>query len=460
MLYCPAYEAPLPPSIFSLPAPLFWHREALAGYLGRSPELHNKSAHHAYRAFLIRLLREIDVILSREDPEGPHFRFAASVLSSLRSTVAIFGSGSLRDLIRLRSRCIERLLLRSGARLAKAYRSRQSRDVIRVGVLVRDMLPNPEGWAVLGMYSGLDRERFHPVLIRMDKAPGGLDTSTIFAEELCLSRKSTDRSVASIRALDLDLFLTGCYATDWEKTSAILAHRLAPLQVWHTAVCPTTSGFSSFDIALSCRASEPADADVHYNERLAWIDGPLQSAYAFPPHPPSASKDDVRRELGLDAGVQMLVSGAMAYKLSDELLARWTGILSAVPNAVLVLYPFAANWSLDFAATLRNRVNHHLTGQGIDCQRVMILKSQTPEQVRNLLSAADLYLDSFPYTGATTVCEALASGTPVLTCAGNSLRELTGASWIRAFGLRKARDKLANRVPNDRHSNAKREKDP
>ena len=108
------------------------------------------------------------------------------------------------------------------------------------------------------------------------------------------------------------------------------------------------------------------------------------------------------------------------------------------PECVLVLYPFAANWSLDFAtATLRNRVNRHLAGQGIDCRRVIMLKTQTPEQVRNLLSAADLYLDSFPYSGATTVCEALASGTPVLTCAGNSLRELTGASWVRAFGLHK-----------------------
>ncbi|MEM8664273.1 MAG: hypothetical protein AAGF49_09160, partial [Pseudomonadota bacterium] len=54
---------------------------------------------------------------------------------------------------------------------------------------------------------------------------------------------------------------------------------------------------------------------------------------------------------------------------------------------------------------------------------------------REIARAADLYLDSFPYTGATTVCEALSVGTPVITREGDGLRERPGASWVRAYDL-------------------------
>ncbi|TIQ70277.1 MAG: hypothetical protein E5X64_40605, partial [Mesorhizobium sp.] len=107
---------------------------------------------------------------------------------------------------------------------------------LRLGVLVRDVLPNPEGWALLGMYAGIDRSLFEPVLIRMDQGAGGVSVGKRFERELCLSGLSVGESVTAIRALQLDLFVTGCYVADYEKTSAIVAHRLAEVQIWHAAV--------------------------------------------------------------------------------------------------------------------------------------------------------------------------------------------------------------------------------
>ena len=48
---------------------------------------------------------------------------------------------------------------------------------------------------------------------------------------------------------------------------------------------------------------------------------------------------------------------------------------------------------------------------------------------------ADLFLDTLPYTGHTTVSDALWTGLPAITCAGNAFPGLVAASLLKAVGL-------------------------
>jgi predicted O-linked N-acetylglucosamine transferase (SPINDLY family) len=440
MLLVPAFRLPIDIDLAELPAPLLWNSWPVALYLVRDPPLIVESREtEALVLYLETLLQSVDAVLASERPHAAVYWLAKQIVTVLHSKKSLFGSQNLLTLSRVRSRCIERMLSQSGAQLASTRHHRPGAGKLRLGVLVRDVLPVPEGWALLGMYRNLDRSQFEPIVITMAAwSEGRLDTGHRFAWELSVEDMSVEEAVGAIRALDLDLFLLGSYVAGWEKLSAIVAHRLGRVQVLPAAVCPTTGGFRSFDYALSCRATEPDDAQAHYSEELAWLDGPLQCCYEFSAIETGLASLGIarRRELDIAEDAIVLVSGAMAHKISPELARCWACILARAPETVLVLYPFAANWGTTYAKEqFRAFLLGELVSAGVAADRLVVLGEQTLAQVRGILAASDVYLDSFPYTGATTVCEALASGVPVVTLAGHTLRGLTGASWVRAYGL-------------------------
>jgi LPS sulfotransferase NodH len=229
----------------------------------------------------------------------------------------------------------------------------------------------------------------------------------------------------------------GAHVANWERVAIIVAHRLARVQVTSCFNSPSTLGFESFDFALAWKGAG-AEAQAQYTERLVEIDEPLQCCFDFSdvPVPAPRSVASVRREFGLPPDVPLFVSGAMAHKIQPELMAAWVEILRRTRDACLVLCPYTQWWAMRYAPDIfRARLDRLLDAAGVDRGRVIILERLPPAEYRRLLAACDIYLDSFPYAGGTTVCEAFESGLPVVTRSGPMLRERTGAVWARAFGL-------------------------
>ena len=429
ILAMPAHEHPCGGDLQAWPMVFCASPEALGRYLGAAPELETQTAHEAYRTYLGRLFDATEMALAPGPGMDQRYDLAAAAIRSLRATRTLFGDGNLRALFTRHARLQERLLADLGAQLAMPRVIRPGLRRLRVGVLVRDVAETPEGWALSGMYGGLDPERFERILIRMSEA--GAACPPFFDRELHLQARDTATQVAQIRAEELDIFVAGAYARDFEPVTAIYAHRLAPLQFWHGAVCPTTSGLAAFDGVFTSAVMEPeTGAQDHYAEPIHWVDAPTQHAFGFPP--PAGARAACRAELNLAEDKVLFVSTALSHKLLDPLLEAWAAILRAAPEAVLALAPFAPNWSMAHDPA---RFQDRLQRAGLPLDRVHVFPPLTSARVGNLVAAGDLFLDSFPYSGSTTICEALAQGTPALSVAGAALRQLTAASWLRAYGL-------------------------
>ena len=117
-------------------------------------------------------------------------------------------------------------------------------------------------------------------------------------------------------------------------------------------------------------------------------------------------------------------------KLSDAVLAAWSKILFALPSARVRL----ANKQLG-DVTVAAQFVQRLQAHGIDPSRVTLHGAMLREAYLAAHAEVDVMLDTFPYPGGTTTCEALWMGVPTVTLAGNSLLARQGASLLTAAGV-------------------------
>lgn len=86
---------------------------------------------------------------------------------------------------------------------------------------------------------------------------------------------------------------------------------------------------------------------------------------------------------------------------------------------------------------LEEKVNllQRLSLAGVSREQIEIGGLLTRESYLATYSDIDIMLDTFPYPGGTTTCEALWMGVPTLTLSGNTLLGRQGASLLNCVGL-------------------------
>ena len=115
-------------------------------------------------------------------------------------------------------------------------------------------------------------------------------------------------------------------------------------------------------------------------------------------------------------------------KMTDSMLTTWKKILDAVPNSRLILKHKIFN--IDDG---KNFVCERLKSLGFDLSRVEMRgfsKNHLAEY-----ADIDIALDTFPYTGGVTTCEALYMGVPVISLYGDRHGTRFGLSILSNVGL-------------------------
>jgi predicted O-linked N-acetylglucosamine transferase (SPINDLY family) len=236
-----------------------------------------------------------------------------------------------------------------------------------------------------------------------------------------------------ILADNLDVLFYGTNLTTASHDLVLLAqHRLARVQVTGVANVVTT-GLGNVDYFLSGTTSDPApDSADHYTEKLFRMEGSAHCfSYGF--DVTGKPKPVTRAELGLRDDQIVFVSGANLYKLGPELIAAWAKILAEVPNPTLMLFPFGPHWYPSYPSAAFERQARSVMGE-----RVLIMQPQpAPDrhQLREYFRVADVYLDSFPFCGSTSLIEPLEVGLPIVTRGGSTFRSAMGGAILREIGM-------------------------
>ena len=239
-----------------------------------------------------------------------------------------------------------------------------------------------------------------------------------------IARLSDTEVFDQVRADQIDILVDLAGHTKGNRLP-VFARRAAPVQV--TAIgYPATTGLPVMDYRLVDGVSDPApEADGWAVERLIRLAG--MHCYEPPADAPAPGP------------LPALVPNPVTFgsfnkfaKVSPETVALWARILRAAPEARLILKSKPL-----VEAETRARVADMFAAHGIAAAR-LDLRGWTPGDTAHLelYREVDIALDTVPYNGTTTTCEALWMGVPVLTLLGQGHAGRVGASLLMQAGLR------------------------
>jgi protein O-GlcNAc transferase len=295
---------------------------------------------------------------------------------------------------------------------------------LRVAFLSPDLREHPVGRFVEPLLRGLDRSRFEVVCYDVGFDP---DEMTNRLRSCCdgwvEAMHLADADLARrIRADGVDILIDLAGLTGNTRVG-VLASRPAPLGATYLGY-PNTTGIPGVDVRFVDSTTDPEGTDHFASERLVRLPGCM---ICFTPDAALGGN-----HLPVRAAHEPVTFGSFnnPTKLTGTTLSLWREVLGAVPGSRLALKGKGFD-----DPRCRSAFARRLAGAGIDLARVVFL-TYAPKHEAHLRAYGeiDIALDTFPYTGTTTTCEALWMGVPVVTLAGRTHASRVSASILSAAG--------------------------
>ncbi|TLD44077.1 MAG: Beta-barrel assembly-enhancing protease [Accumulibacter sp.] len=199
------------------------------------------------------------------------------------------------------------------------------------------------------------------------------------------------------------------------------AHKPAPIQASWIGY-PGTTGLQSIDYFLADRFFLPAGAfDDQFTERIIRLP-------ASAPFLPFAGAPDIAPPPALARGHLTFGSFNRPTKISPQVVALWSRLLLAVPEAKMLLGAMRPDRNAE-------RLADEFAGNGVARERLIFQPRCDMPGYLALHQQVDICLDTFPYTGGTTTLHACWMGVPTLTLAGTTVPGRAAASTLGHVGL-------------------------
>ncbi|MBE9052086.1 hypothetical protein IQ243_16990 [Nostocales cyanobacterium LEGE 11386] len=353
---------------------------------------------------------------------------------------AYFNEENLKDIYVKRAEIIEYFLKINGQEVDYEFADRPiNRKKIRLGILVTHFTPGSETFAYLPVYEYLSRD-FEVILYSLSQTDHPLEQyCQLSANSFKLLPQKLSAQVNAIRADDVDILFIATNVTAVTNQICLLAtHRLARIQVTSGGSVVTT-GMRNMDYYISGTLTDPSPtAQDHYQEKLVKLEGTAH-CFSYGMEEGRITIPVERNNLGIPQDAVVFISGANYFKTIPELIETWVKIIIEVPNSVLVLLPFGPNWSNNYPKIqFINYLNSIFIKYGLATERLIVLDPQPVpdrEDMKEYYKIADIYLDSFPFAGTTSLIEPLQVNLPVIARQGNCFRSAMGAAMIQTLNI-------------------------
>lgn len=304
--------------------------------------------------------------------------------------------------------------------------SRDPNRPLRVGIVSADFYFHACAFFLEGPLRELNRDLVQPYLYASPTKPDALtERFKALGHWRNVTGHSPEQVGAAILNDQIDILLDTAAWTD-RRNMHIFATRWAPVTATWLGY-PNTTGLPTMDYRLIDNHTDPPGSENQSTERLERLD---PAFLCFRPPDEAPREFDTTPPCDAAPGTPITFGTFnRTMKVSPKAVETWANVLKAVPDSRLFFkIQIAAD---EVAPAFSQQFKQH----GVDPARIM----PTPWTKKNgehfgMYRRMDIALDSFPYNGTTTTCEAAWMGVPIITLAGNTHRSRVGVSLLNSIG--------------------------
>jgi predicted O-linked N-acetylglucosamine transferase (SPINDLY family) len=300
-------------------------------------------------------------------------------------------------------------------------------EKLRIGYLAETFRRHSVGWLSRWLFKYHDREQFTIAIYLLGANHEDELTEKFFQPQADIYRylDTTAENIAEqIREDEIDILVELDSLTS-NLTCRILSLKPAPIQVtwlgYDATGLPTVDYFIADPYALSAKAEE------YYREKIWRLPQTYLAVDGFEVDVPTRS----RRELGIPEDGIVYFSVQNALKRHPEMIRTQMAILKSVENSYFLIKGCEGKPK---AMELFRQI---ALEEGVDPAILHFLPQDTEEaQHRANLRLADVVLDTYPYSGATTTLEVLWMEIPLVTRVGEQFLSRNSYAFMVNAGIR------------------------
>lgn len=289
---------------------------------------------------------------------------------------------------------------------------------LRIGLLSPDLRDHAVAWFLWPLIEHHDRATAELTVFSTAAAEDAVSRSLRALAPRWRSLGPADAAsvAARVREDRIDVLVDLSGHTSGHRLAA-LAMRPARTQVGYFGF-PNTTGVPGLGWRIVDGVTDPPTLDEFSTEKLLRLDRP-HVCYRPPAGAPAPGRDGPR-------AAPVFGSFSAVSKLDELCLALWADTLKATPGSSLYLKHQALR-----DAGVRADVAARFAALGIGPERLRIeAPASSAAELMACYRLVDVALDTFPYNGVTTTCEALYMGVPVVSLAGDPAEGRMGASRV------------------------------
>lgn len=291
---------------------------------------------------------------------------------------------------------------------------------IRIGLVSGDLHDHPVSYFLENLVTSINKNKYEIVVFsNHDKVTNETLRIKKHAAAWHQIDKLDDYDVTNLIIKNNISILIDLSGHTFRNRLPVFAQKPAKIQATWLGYWATT-GLSEVDFIIADRFLVPPSQEIYFTEKVARLPN---SYLCFVPPP---FEIEVSETPAIKNNFITFGCFNNAIKISYDVVEAWSEILISTPNSKIYFK------GLSYTEDQKLRISSIFSDLKITKERIVFEGLSNREEILKSYKEVDIALDTFPYPGGTTSCEALWMGVPIISTKGNDFLSNVSESIFHA----------------------------